>query len=241
MQRSGPERKTPEVLMEELRAIVASSAAGNIQLMMRVGALLTRSAHTVTAASTQAPDPAVAFAHGVDVLLRSAAIINSHTSAMMNELLAIAEQALVAPASAGTSPRDGMPDRPVELRLVGRVSERVTGQFAVDNEYDSPLQVSFSAGSLVSSRGVTPSSGRVALDPTRTVIAAHGAAIVSVAVDITDDFTAGETYSSTISVVGFQTPDVRLQVVVSEEAAPSVSSAAVSKATLRRKRTRRTE
>jgi hypothetical protein len=214
MKQPAAEPKTPEVLMEDLREIIASNVAGNVQLLTRVGSLLGNSARAATTMPPRAPDASRLVAQGLEAAIASSAIINAHSLAMLNELVAIAERTL-ATAVEERPPGAATPtvDAPSDVDLEGRVGQVVTGQFAVDNEYDSPVQVSFTVGAPAANTQALPLE-YVTLSPRRAVIPAKGSTSVLVTVDVGEKLIVGRTYAASIRVVGFEAPEVRLRLTV---------------------------
>lgn len=208
------ERKSPEAFIDDLRGIVSANVAGNAQLLSRVVALLTNAGHLTTAAAQgRAPDPSAILTQGLELTLESCAIVNQHALAMLNDLVSVAERTLATPPRASTMQGE-QPESQPPLRLEGRRGERVIGRFAVENQYDCPVQVSFALSPLTPAQAPPLPATHVALDPVRLVIGPKASLIVEATIDITEEFVVGETYTATIRVLGFQAPDILLQVAV---------------------------
>jgi hypothetical protein len=207
-------RKSPEALLDEVKALVSANMAGNAQLLSRVVTLLSNTRHRMAAAPPgRPPDPSAILGQGLELTLESWAIVNQHTQAMLKDLVSAAERRLaVGPGLAAVH------DKPLEqqppLRLEGRQGERVSGRFAVENEYDCPVQVSFAVSGLTPAQGSPLPATHVTLDPVRLIIGPRASLLVAATLDITEDFVVGQTYTATIRVVGFRASDILLQVTV---------------------------
>lgn len=201
--------------MGELRAIVASNVAGNVQLLTRLTALVTNTARAASTMPTSAPDPSRVVAQSLEAILESSAVVNRHTLAALNELVTVAEQALAASPQAPSAPNTATGlDVPADLHLEARIGSQASGQFAIDNEYDSPVQVSFSVVGPPAGSGPALPIKYVTLDPTRAVIPAKGTTTVGVTIDAANELIVGRTYAARIRVVGFEAPEVSLQFTV---------------------------
>lgn len=225
--------------MDELRAIVASNVAGNVQLLTRLSALVANTARAASTMPTSAADPSRVVAQSLEAILESSAVVNRHTLAALNELVTVAEHALEVVPSASSAPNTtaGL-DMPADLHLEARIGSQASGRFAIDNEYDSPVQVSFSvAGPSAGSESALPIK-YVTLDPTRAVIPAKGTTTVGVTIDAADELIVGRTYAARIRVVGFEAPDIILR-LTALGAAPSRDAALVVARSGRGKRPKR--
>jgi hypothetical protein len=208
------ERKSPEALIDDLKTIVAANVAGNMELLARVGTLLSHAGQVISALPLgRPPDGSAIVTRGIDLTLASTAIVSEHTLAMLNDLVSVAERTLAAlPQSSATHDEPPEPQTPV--RLEGRRGERVAGQFAVDNQYDCPVQVSFGLGALTAAQAPPIPAARIALDPVSLVIGPQASQIVDVTIDITEEFVVGQTYTTTVRVVGFRAPDILVHLAV---------------------------
>ena len=239
MKDAGTTQKTPEALMDELRAIVGSNVAGNIQLLTRLSALVTNTARAASTMPTSAPDPSRVVAQSLEAILESSAVVNRHTLAALNELVTVAEQALAAAPTAPSARNTATGlDMPADLHLEGRIGSQVSGRFAIDNEYDSPVQVSFSVAGPAAGGGTALPIKYVTLEPTRAVIPAKGTTTVGVTIDAAEELIVGRTYAARIRVVGFEAPDVNLRFTVLG-AAPAREGALVVTRSGRGKRPKR--
>lgn len=230
MKRSTAQQKTPAVLVEEVRAIVASNAAGSLELLTRVGTLLSNTARAAKTMPTRAPDASRAVTQGLEALLSANAIINTHSLAMLNELVAVAEDTLAVSLEERSVPTATSDfDAPADLQLKGRVGERATGQFVVDNEYDSPVQTSFTVSTPGAANVLALPQEYVMVSPKRALIPAKGSTTVRVTVDVTDELVVGRTYAASIRVVGFEAPGVTLRLTVLSAAPTDRESRIVAK------------
>jgi len=227
MKESGTPHKTPEALVDELRAIVTSNVAGNVQLLTRLSALMTNTAHAASTMPMRAADPSRVVAQSLEAILESSAIVNKHTLSALNELVAVAERAVATPTPEPSAPSAaGSLDVPAELNLEGRIGEQASGEFAIDNEYDSPVRLSFSVIGSTAVGAAALSAKYITLDPSRAVIPANGTTTIHVTIDAPADLVVGRTYAATIRVIGFEAPEIKLRFTVLG-AAPSRDTALV--------------
>jgi hypothetical protein len=209
---SGP--KSPEEFVEQLKELVAANVAGNAQLVARFNDLIRDAAKAVGAARGGEPANAAALlSRWLDFNLASYSVVSTHGLALLNGLLSAAEDALLpkVPSAAEARPT---PEPRVELRLEGRPGERVTSAFLVENHFDRPLDVTFEAGDLIPASGTSLAASLIAFEPTTLAIAPRGQAVVQVAVTITGDFVVGQTYITTIRLLGLHAKEVGLSVTV---------------------------
>ncbi len=239
MHQEPPRHRTAEELIEELKRVAFANVAGSQQLLGRVGTLLVQVGEAVKAAPLGGvPDVTSVSLQALDAALAASAIVSEHTLSALNQLVSVAERTLDAArqTAAGASVAE---EPPTVVRIEGRRGERAVGRFAVDNQYDCPVNVSFSAGPLTSGVLAPIPGSRIALQPPHPAIGPRASQIVEAAVDLTDEFAAGQTYTSWIRIVGFQAPDIRLDVVVLPPADRTHRNVAAATAKPRRKTSRK--
>jgi hypothetical protein len=193
---------------------VAANLAGNAQLATRLSNFIKDSASAVRADRLrEAPDAAGLLSRWLEFNLKSYSVVSTHSLALVNELLSAAESALLAksPPTAESPPE---PQPRVELRLSGRPGERVTSGFAVENHFDHPLEISFECAELKPASGQSLPAQRVEFEPANLTIPPHGEAVAQVAVPITRDFVIGQTYTTTIHLLGFDNKEVGLSIAI---------------------------
>lgn len=218
---------TPAELVEELKALVAAHVAGSVELAARLNALVRKVASDPPA---PAGDGSAAVARLAELGLASYAELSKHTLALLGGLVGVAERALApdvdgetAGASASATPGQ---NRPADLRLSGKVGERVTSSFLVENSYDQAVDVSFRADALVSPGHDDLPATHIDFEPARLSILPRGSAVATAVVDITPEFAAGATYTSTVRLLGFEGKALRLAVAVAAgEARPAPARA----------------
>lgn len=217
-------RKSPEEFVEQLKELVAANVAGNAQLVTRFNDFIRDAAKAVGAGRAGEPaDAAALLSRWLDFNLASYSVVSTHGLALLNGLLSAAENALIpkAPSAPGARPT---PEPRVELRLEGRPGDRVTSAFLVENHFDRPLDVAFESGDLIPATGASLPAALIAFEPAMLAIAPRGQAVVQAAVTITRDFVVGQTYTTTIRLLGFHPKEVGLSVTVlppAEAAEPS--------------------
>ena len=201
---------TDRELSAQLKELVAANTSANAQLLNRFAALLRSVADARPATGTNLQDPQALVSRWLDFNLASYSAISTHSLALMNGLLSAAENALNPPPSVTDPPGT----QEVELRVQGHAGERVTAGFVVENQFDRPLAVSVECDELMPRTGAPVPASLVTFEPASMTIAPHGQGMVQVAIAVTKAFEVGQTYSSTIRLLGFQDKEVRLSLTV---------------------------
>jgi hypothetical protein len=224
-------RKSPEVLIDELKSVLTANAAGNIELAGRLNALVKEATAAVQASKQRPPsDSSELLSRVLDFQLAAYAVVTEHSLAILNGLITSAEETLLdetEPAAPGGRPgsqRDnahgsllsapGPSEASGPMRLAGRRNEALTCPFLVENQYDRGLDVSFEADPLVPKNGSPLPGSLISFEPAMLVLPPHGQAVAEARVKLTSDFTVGETYSTALHVLGFQCPPVQLEITV---------------------------
>ena len=218
-------RKSPEEFVEQLKELVAANVAGSTQLVARFNDFVRDAARAVGPGRAGEPtDEAVTLlSRWLDFNLASYSVVSTHGLALLNGLLSAAESTLIPKAPRAPDARPS-PAPHVELRLSGRHGERVTSGFVVENHFDRAFAVTLQCGDLIPVTGKALPASLVAFEPAKLVIASRGQAVIQAAVAITNDFVVGQTYTTTIRLLGFQAKEVGLSVTVlppAEAAKPS--------------------
>jgi hypothetical protein len=199
---------------EQLKRLVAANLAGNAQLATRLSNFIKDAATTLRAdRPREATDAAGLLSRWLEFNLKSYSVVSTHGLALVNELLSAAESALLTkePPSAEPVPK---PQPRVELRLSGRPGERVTSGFAIENHFDHPLAITFECAELTPAAGQSLPAARVEFEPANLTIPPHGEAVAQVAVAIARDFVIGQTYTTTIHLLGFDKKEVGLSLTI---------------------------
>src|SRR5205823_1159219 len=139
--------KSAEEIVDQLRDILAASTAGNAQLATNLGEFVRDVSREISRG--QRIDTAELFSRWIDFNLQSYSLLNKQSLALLDGLLAVARQTLLPTTRSTTS---GQEPR-VELRMSGRVGERVTTSFLIENQFDQPLDVGFECDDLVPTSG----------------------------------------------------------------------------------------
>ncbi|MBI3015728.1 MAG: hypothetical protein HYY65_11885 [Candidatus Tectomicrobia bacterium] len=209
MSKGSTERMSPETFVEELKALISANLAGNVQLMARINELV----KAATARQKEPIDASTLFARWMEFNLASYSVISTQGMALLNGIVSAAEQALGTKARPAPEPGPSA-EQKVEMRLEGRQGERVTAPFLVENRYDRALDVAFQASDLVPGSGRALPASHISFEPATLMVAPKGQAVVNAAVTLTKDFVVGQTYSTTIRVLGFQAKEVALAITV---------------------------
>jgi hypothetical protein len=200
------EARSPQAFVEDLRTLVARNIAGNVELASRLNALIKQMGDV--SASQPSLDPSELLRRWLDFNLASYAVTSAHSLAAMNEVIAAAERAIAGSASLGPHPAR---ERQIEVRLEVRSGARASCPFMVENQYDSQVDVSFEAGPLVPvGTAPTLSASLVSFDPVSLTVPPRGQAVGTAQIDVGPDFVVGETYRTTIRVIGFEGREIGL-------------------------------
>lgn len=232
-------QKSLEEFGEQLKQLVAANLAGNAQLMTRLNNFIKEAATAVRAdRPRETTDVKSLLSRWLDFNLKSYSVVSTHGLALLNELLSAAENALLpkAPPAAESRPK---PQPRVELRLSGRPGERVTSGFAVENHFDHPLSITFECAGLTLASGQSLPAALVEVEPANLIIPPRGEAVAQVAVAITGDFVVGQTYTTTIRLLGFDAKEVGLSITILSPVEMPKSSPPLQQAKTKNKRRRR--
>ena len=215
---------SPDEFVERLNGLVAANVAGSTQLVNRFNDFV-RQAFLVagTRRASVGSDPQALLSRWLDFNLASYSVVNARGLQLLNDLLSAAENTFIQKASLG--PDASVPASPrIELRLSGRHGERATTGFVVENHFDRQLAVTFESGDLIPTAGPSLPASLLSFDPTTLVIAPRGQGVVQTAVTISADFVVGQTYATTIRLLGFEAKQVGLSVTVLPPASAPASS-----------------
>lgn len=191
--------KSPEAFAEQLKTLAAANVAGNVELMARLNALVKMAAKS--AASQEQPDSSELLARWLDFNLASYTILTNHTLSTLNDLISAAERSLMG----GSALPPVMPGAArIDLQLEGRPGQQVSAPFMIENQYETPVDVSFEADPLTAEKASPVPSTMVSFEPPKVTVPAQGRAVASAVINVSDDFVVGETYRTTVRVLGFE-------------------------------------
>lgn len=240
-------RMSPDEFVERLKELNAANLAGGTQLVRRLGDFAREASRAVSAVRAgERRDTGSLLSRWLDFHLATASLVSTRSLELVNALISAAESSLIPGASSPTDGTTGKatPSPRVELRLSGRHGERATTGFVIENHFDLPLAVTFESADLVSKAGASLPASLVGFEPATLLLDPRGQGVVQVAVAIGADFQVGETYTTTIRLLGLEAKEVGLSVIVlpaAEAAVPSRRSPAPTSARkpARRKAVRR--
>jgi hypothetical protein len=213
-----PERMSVDEFVRRLKEILASSASENTQLIARFTEFLRESSQAISSGRTG--DAEALLSRWLDFNLASYTVLSRQTVALLNGLLSAAENTLIPRAA----PTPGVSDKGaprVELKLSGRPGERATTGFMIENHFDRPLAVTFESSELIPMAGPALPASLLSFVPTTAVIEQGGQKVVQAAITITPEFVVGETYTTTIRLLGFEAKRMGLSVTILPPADPS--------------------
>lgn len=218
------EGKSPAGVVEELKSLVAASIAGNVELVARLNTVIREAAAAGPGAAPT--DGGAVLTRLIELGLGSYAELNKHTLALLNGLVGVAERALLppslrAPGASSTMGAAGPAGGRVDVRLEGRIGERVACPFVVENQYEQAVDVTFRSDGLVAAGQPDLPPSLVTFEPSRLSILPKGSAVATAIVDVTADFAAGATYTSTVRLVGFEGREMGLALTVAAALAPA--------------------
>jgi hypothetical protein len=203
-------RRSAEDVIDELRDLVAFNATQSVELAARMNEFVQDLSRQ--AARGQPLPPSELLSRWLNFNLASYALVSKQSFAFLDGLLTIARNTLVP--ESGPAPVEAAPDAPLMLQLAGRHGDRVATGFVIENHFDQPLEVSFECDDLTSPLGKPLPSSVVTFEPPTLNVPARGQGIGRVAADISNEFVVGETYTTTIRLLGFQGKELGLAVVV---------------------------
>lgn len=213
--------RQPADVVDELRSIVAANVAGSVELVARLNAVVRRA--LADAPEAPPPDAADVLDRLLDAGLSSYAEVNKHALALLDGLVSVAERALLpAPPKAVATP--------VDVRLDGRVGERVPCPFVVENQYDQPVDVTFRASPFVAPGRADVPESAVDFEPRRLRVPASNSAVATAVIAVGDEFVPGVTYVTTVKVVGFEGREVGVALAVLDAAEPPAVAQLVHRA-----------
>lgn len=147
------------------------------------------------------------------------AVVTEHSLAILNGLITSAQ---------GTQASSRIARRPTEatgiVQLAGRQDETLTCPFLVESQYDRGLDVSFEADPPVPGKGPPLRVNLISFEPATLVLPPRGQAVARAHIRLTRDFTAGETYSTALHVLGFRCPPVQVAITVAASKKPHASA-----------------
>ena len=230
-------RISPDEFVERLKEIVAANAAESTQLVTRFSSFVRKASRAVGAGRAgEGPDGEALLSRFLDFNLASYSVVNAQGLALLNGLLFAAESTLI-PKAQPAPDTPATPSPRVELQLAGRHGERATTDFMIENHFDRPLALTFEPADLVPSAGASLPASCVSFEPTTLEIGPRGRGVVQAAVTITTDFVVGQTYTTTVRLLGFEGKEVGLSVTVlpADAAAPSGPSPKPGKSAKKRR------
>lgn len=206
-----PPNATTQDLVAELKAVLAKSVSGNLEIAARVRDLVLGIA---AGAPTAARDPAVRrdlVARWLAFNVASLRTLADSSLETMDTIVSAAETMLLGkpPAPAPASSADG-----IDIVLEGRHGERLSAPFLLENHYDRVLDVAFEVEPFTAPDHPPMPTSLLTLDPPVLQLPAKGQAIVHAYVELADGFVTGAIYSTIIRISGFDARSMRLSVRV---------------------------
>lgn len=225
----------PAIDLNSYKALVRRNWQANLLLLGRAGELMRRGA------SVQAGSEPVG-ANDVRALVDDWTRLNLSFYSQLNEqnlryLNSVVSSAGTRPAAApastpipaATKPAATPAPKAAGIVLGGRRGEVLRTAFQLENGTALPASVSFELQDFVSASGAKAGAACLSIDPAATVLEPGAERLVRIAVRLGDEFKPGQSYDSTIRVVGFPNKMIRLRVDVSADPAVASAPAKVSR------------
>lgn len=211
------ESTSTRVALEELRALLGKNIQGNVRLFNRITALAQQASKELSAdpGSRNLPKSDELLSRWLELNLSYYSLLSEHGLALFDDLVTAAENTLGLKTTTAAEPAKA-PAR-LEINQSGRVGETLVAPFVIENQHPSSLQASFQAGDLVSVKGQSVSSDCIRFEPQTVTLEPKEQAIVKSIVNITSDFEVGETYATTINVIGFQAREILFLITILPE------------------------
>jgi len=209
-------QKSPEELADEFKALLSDNASQSVKLAARVNDLVKDAAQAVAESGREPADTTQLLNRWLDYQLRSYAIVSKHALSMAHGLVSAAQNAVV-----GSEAAEAAPVQRIDLQVKGHIGEVVVAPFLVHNHYDREVTVGFEATALLSATGRSLEATYVKFEPYRASLEAGEQVVIQAIIAVTDEFEPGQTYVTTIRVLGFDAQDVVLALSVEQAQAPA--------------------
>ena len=207
------ERKAAPSFIKEFKSLVAKNVRGNMQLVSRVNELVKNAGKSLGPNRKKNDGKQSALLiRFLDFNLASYEILSSCTLDMLNGLVSAAEHSLFGEDTA--TAEAASPKACGEIKVEVRQGERLKAPFLVENQYNAPLEISFEAGELIAAVAPSLPSSHIAFEPATLTLDPKKKAVVMALVDVSKSFVVGQTYTSTIRVLGFPGKEVRLALTI---------------------------
>ncbi len=206
-----PPSLTTQDLVADLKAVLAKSVSGNLELAARLRDLVRGIAAD---APTAARDPEVRrelVARWLAFNVASLCTLTDSSLETMNAIVSAAETTLLGrPATSPSAPAVGADG--IDIVIEGRRYERPGAPFLLENHYDRVLDVSFEVDPFTAEDHPPVPASVLTLDPQVLQLPAKGQAVVHAYVEIGQGFHVGVVYSTLIRISGFDAKSMRLSV-----------------------------
>lgn len=203
------EKKAAPSFIKEFESLVTKNIRGNMQLVSRVNELVKNAGKSLGPNRKKNDGKQSALLIRIlDFNLASYEILSSCTLDMLNGLVSAAEISLFGKDTA--TAEAASPKLCGEIQVGVRQGERLKAPFVVENQHSAPLDISFEASELITSVAPSLPSSHIAFEPATLTLDPQKKAVVIALVDISKAFVVGQTYTSTIRVLGFQGKAVQL-------------------------------
>jgi hypothetical protein len=209
------ESRSTKSVVEELKTLLEKNIEGNVRLFGRLRDLAREATEQLGGKPGKRglPSGSELFGRWLDLNLAYYSLLTDHGLAFLDDFLGAAEGAFNVRPAAPQAAEAVRADR-AEITMTARQGETATAPFLVENHHPGALDLSFEAGEFVSTGGEAIQEGRVTFDPESLVLQPEKRAVVNVIAKVTPDFKVGQTYVSTIKVLGFENREIVLSLTV---------------------------
>lgn len=199
-------------VLTELKSLLTKNVSENVKLISRIGNLVADSVKTTKTSGTDTGKTTL-INRWLDFNLASCDILSTHTLAMYKNVVATAEKIMAGNKTSAPAYKTSEA-KPVKIQLKGHQGEKIRSRFLLENHNDYQYDISFEAGELASLNGYVITASRIKFEPATISLKPKEEAVITIAVDLKDDFVAGETYFSTVKVHGFSTKKIIVSIAV---------------------------
>lgn len=201
-------------LLTELQLLLTKNVSENVKLISRIGNLVVETVKTAKTGDTENRSGKTTLLNRwLDFNLASCDILSTHTLAMYKNVVSAAEK-IMAGNKALPSDSKTPEAKPLEIQLKGRQGAKIKSRFLLENHNDYQYDISFEAGELASLNGNVITASRIKFEPAVISLKPKEQVVITIAVDLKDDFVVGETYFSTVQMHGFSTKEIIVSITI---------------------------
>jgi len=223
MSSTTPRQTDPQSVIEDLRVLMAKNIQGNMRLVNRFGGLIKEATDQIGDVSEGGlPKGNELLGRLLDLNLAFVTLLSDYGISFLGDLMSAAEQNLAVRPKTKESRytaqevrvRSAEPVSGIELNIKARIGETAVAPFVIENQQTATTGVTFQASNLVSGTGHSVSSDCISFEPAALSLHPNQQAVVKAKVQPDNRFRVGESYASSITVLGFDTSQISLVVTI---------------------------